>query len=149
MSDEQKAEVISSGDLKTIAQPNAINDNTKGMTNLVKEVRGAVADFVGLFQGYKQLQGLVNPAKVDTQKDVNVKTKIEKGINQNIPEKKEPKIAVHLGNALTDLNKLIEQFVTDEKTGKQIKEELKAMPDDVITKFLGDFIQKHTEVYYE
>ena len=137
------------------------NEKSQSGQNLLAEFKSAVQEVNSLIANWKSLQATYGSIKGQgvVKDDVNIASKIEKGIeqrSQNSPQpkpQKEPKIAIHVGHASEDFCNFLKQIaegIDEEESGKKIKEELiKQADSNNLSPIVEGFIRKHTEVYYE
>lgn len=143
-------ELITPKQLKEVASPNSSSLDTgsfKGVTGLFKEINSCLSQIVSLANKYPSIKGLVNQEDVKKEGGT-IQNKIEKGVEKGLSKQpsRQPYLIFHTGKAIENLKKSIKETITNEMTGKEFKENLENMPEDMLTKTVHDFLRNHVEI---
>lgn len=158
-----KPAVYTPADLAQVATPEQAQPKESSFNmSFITEINKGISGLNSLLVNFQKAKGLVGgltgtPEPQDTQ---HIQTKIEKGVDQrmkqaqsSIEPQREPKIAVHVGNATKEFigfTDVIFGSIDENKTIAEAKEELKNnMSEELIAPMVQNFLEKHTEVYLE
>ena len=135
--------------LKDLREVNKSDSSKEKLNTTLKDIKDTVKEFRNMLKDINELRGLTG----NTQKEVKIKTKIEKGINQYKQKESHYKIGFHIGAATQDFCNFLREMSKNIKPnmkGNEIKNEiLSQAKEENLSPMIEMFLKKHTELIKE
>lgn len=159
----EKPKVFTPEEFTGLTKPSTptVKNEYSGLKDLIKEVNGLVSGVSGLMGNIQKVQELKNKmtGEEETPQGVNIRTKIEKGVERRIeqsqskktsqPDERIPTLKVATGKATEELLTLIKNTLADDTTtAKEIKEQLESFPREMLEQQVETFITKYTKAEF-